>query len=388
MDVPAADNLRGWSGVFFVALLVLGQATQNLSVPLWINRLPEDSCVDAFVLFLIMILWYPVMFFITSVIVNLWKREAPLQFIIKYTRQDHWAIFKTGFFDALNGALVIPASPTDRTPAVVAALIGSTTLLPLILIKHYYLGLPASSTRHYKSREFMLVLVLYFASAYTLVYPTLHHNDTIGPNVYWWLVFFVGSCCGQFYNVQQEKSFKFWSHSSFQEYVGYLFWQTFYLCLWGYALIWMDLIPNFGQAAEQGLPCGLADTFKYSFQQPALAYNILFNVGYYITYIAACFVNTSDALLGTVASVLVTALVTAISYPIAELTPDQSVVEIGLVPLTIFLSAASMYTYSLWSKETGIYKAPSLFNGRNVNADSSSSYSSLDVHPLSESLVG
>lgn len=196
-----------------IALLVAGQVAQGLSIPLWYLRLPTDSCIDIFVTFLIMIVWYPLMFFVTAVVAHAAQGRSPLAFLTKYDRSDHWLILKTGLCDALNGALVIPASPSVRTPPVVGALIGCTTLLPLIVIKHVYLGVSLSSSWvHYKSGTFLLVLLLYSAAAYTIVYPTVLHNEHIGhqvclyynyidiyitniPLMYlmqvrWWLIFF------------------------------------------------------------------------------------------------------------------------------------------------------------------------------------------------------
>lgn len=89
---------------------------------------------------------------------------------------------------------------------------------------------------------------------------------------------------------------------------------------------------------------------------------------YFVTYIAACFVNHTDALVGTVASVLVTCIVTVVSYPIKELTPDKHVISIGLVPLTIVLSAASMYMYMKWTTEARIYRVvPKVHPSTHIN---------------------
>lgn len=337
-----------------LGLMIAGQVTQNISAPLWHDRLPKDTCRDAFVMYLIMISWYPVMFFVTNICINIISKKGNIfGFLTKYSRSEHWQIFNTGLCDALNGALVIPASPTSRTPAVVAALIGSTTLLPMIRIKHFYFGV--KTTKPYNTINFFLVICLYTVSAYTIVYPAAMQPEENKHQLYWWLIFFIGSVFGQFYNVQQELTFKQWELHTFTEFVEYLFWQTFYLFLWGFALIWMDVLPNFGDAHENDLKCSLHDTFQHSFEQPAFTYNALFNLGYYVTYITACVVNKSDALLGTVASVMVTALVTTVSYPSGELTPDKDVVAIGLIPLTLMSSAVSLYMFLRWVETTGVY---------------------------------
>lgn len=175
---------RLFSGMM-IAVLVAGQVAQGLSIPLWYMRLPADSCIDIFVTFLVMIVWYPVMFFVTAVVAHAAQGRAPLAFLSKYDVSDHVLIVKTGLCDALNGALVIPASPSTRVPPVVGALIGCTTLLPLIVIKHVYLGVSLSASWvHYKSGKFLLVLLLYGAAAYTIVYPTVLHNEHIGHQVW------------------------------------------------------------------------------------------------------------------------------------------------------------------------------------------------------------
>jgi hypothetical protein len=179
------------SGIFFyfiVFVMIVGQATQNVSAPLWYGRLDHTNwtshpsknhsgqhdvvsnrggCADAYVMYLIMIIWYPVLFFFTAIGFNLKAGKKPFSFLWRWnTWGEHWTIIKTGLCDALNGALVIPASPSSRTPPVVASLISATTLLPLILIKHYYFGI-RNAREHYFSANFAVVMVLYVCAAYT-----------------------------------------------------------------------------------------------------------------------------------------------------------------------------------------------------------------------------
>ena len=336
-----------------VILSIAGQSMQNLSAPLWHSALPTEACTDAFVMYLVMITWYPIMFFVTSVVIRLAKRQSPLGFVFRFSLRQHGQIILTGLSDALNGALVIPASPSERTPAIVAALIGNTTLLPMIVIKHFFFRVRSLSV--YRHRLFSTTILLYLAATYTLVYPVIHNGAEANAKVLWWLVFFFGAIFGNFYNMQQEKSFKDWKLYLFQDQIEYLFWQTFYLFLWGFALSWMDIIPGFGDAVDRGMACSLRDTFRFSFMGMAFLYNTMFNVGYYITYIAAASVNKSDALIGTVSSIAVTAVVTAVAYPSDVLTPDRSVVMIGLVPLTVLLTALATVSFVLWSRETAAY---------------------------------
>merc|ERR1719245_3037650 len=114
------------------------------------------------------------------------------------------------------------------------------------------------------------------------------------------------------------------------------------------------MIPGFGNvSAECTLWQNYSQTFGHAFTSSALLWNLTFNFGYYFAYMAACHLNKHDALIGVSASTMVTCLVTAISYPIPALTPDTSVVAIGLVPLTIVLSFLAFYIYTVWSEKMG-----------------------------------
>eukprot|EP00301_Raphidiophrys_heterophryoidea_P000441 c10220_g1_i1.p1 GENE.c10220_g1_i1~~c10220_g1_i1.p1 ORF type:complete len:368 (+),score=95.21 c10220_g1_i1:151-1254(+) len=335
-----------------VVAVIIGQTSENLSAPLWINRL--GKCGDPFVTFLITNVWYFPMFFLSSLVFAAWEGQGAFSYLRGYSKQQHLAIFLTGMVDALNGALVIPASPSSRTPAIVASLIGCTTLLPMIIIKHFYFAVPSTSL--YKQAYFVIVVVLYLCSSYTIVYPVFRNSSEINTQVEWWFIFFIGTILGNLYNLQQEKFFKQHNHARMSQFTAYLSWQTLYQAFWAFSLVWLDVIPGFGDADKNGLGCSMKHTFADSFRMPAVSYNIMFNVGYYIAYIGSCIVNRHDALIGVVAFSIISGLVTGVSYPIGELTPDKHVVEIGLVPLTIVLSTVSMVLYELWAKRSGVYE--------------------------------
>ena len=146
-----------------------------------------------------------------------------------------------------------------------------------------------------------------------------------------------------------------------REFLGYLTWQTFYLMLWAYFLFWLNLIPGFGSRTVSDLARCMQYNFARSFTSTSgLGYNTMFNIGYYASYIASCYVNTFDALLGIIASAATTAIVTAISYPVPELTPDKSVIDLWLVPLTLSLSCLAMYFFARWTDSNEPYKLKSL----------------------------
>jgi hypothetical protein len=226
-----------------VFLNVLGQTLENVSIPLWIGSIP--ACSDPFVVFQITTLWYVTMFFLTSTIA-IWYQKGRFitwaDFNI-YDLNDHIWIFSVGFFDALNGALVVPASPAERTPPVITALLSSLSLAFMVPIKYKYLDWYASEEEkkefHYKapntqSENFYLCVLFSVLTVYMVLYPKIAQGDGINAEVYWWLIFWIGMIAGSFYNVQQGRFFKKHHYNKFLQYVIYLTWETFYLmiCAW------------------------------------------------------------------------------------------------------------------------------------------------------------
>eukprot|EP00798_Chlamydomonas_sp_ICE-L_P031638 gene31638-6833_t len=367
---------------------ILGQALQNLSLPMWFASMDPKLFPhrDAFMMLMVIAMWYPPMFFVSACVARLRAGRPVLGFIHKFSTEQQITLSLTGLSNVLAGVFIITSSPSDRTPAIIASLIATTTMLPMIVIKHFYFEV--SGVKLYKERMFGIMLTTYLCASYTIIYPLLGKEEGLGGStqVWWWIAYFIGAIFANFYNIQQvevrddpdhrgshtvnkvfgystgqEYSFKLWDHhESMTDYFEYLFYQTSHMCLWGWALVWLDLVPGLGSAhGVQGLMLAVYDTFAASFYSPALNYNASFNISLYVSYIVCCYINKADALIGTLINVAVPAIVAAISYPIDALTPDRSVVMIGLVPLTIALFGLSTFAYDVWSREQRPYDGPS-----------------------------
>ena len=202
-----------------VSIVIVGQATQNIASPLWFDAVnatdyatnstggldgKETSwldCADPFIMFEIMCLWYFPLFFVTAAVANVASGRHPFSFMWAYSLRQHLIIATTGLSDGLNGALVITACPSERTPAIIASLIGNLGLLPLVAIKHFYFRVRDCSV--YCRPRFLVAALLYLLASYTLVYPELQRAHGDYSQYWWWIVFFVGSVFGGFYNMQQ-----------------------------------------------------------------------------------------------------------------------------------------------------------------------------------------
>jgi hypothetical protein len=51
-----------WKQWLLLTVNITGMVIQNLTIPLWASALPAKSCVDPYVIFLITVMWYPVVF--------------------------------------------------------------------------------------------------------------------------------------------------------------------------------------------------------------------------------------------------------------------------------------------------------------------------------------
>jgi hypothetical protein len=225
----------------------------------------------------------------------------------------------------------------------------------MVFVKHYYMRwngvIGYDDFKDYWTPNLYQCFIYTILSTYLMMYPTIVSNSGINLKIYWWAIFFVGMIFGSFYNVQQERFFKKHGVTELLDYIIYLFWETLYLCIWGYIFTPLNFIPGYGYTTPENASCNYLHTFKQSFTTAAFGYNAMFNIGYYFAFIASCYINKEDALIGTATMLITNALIIIISYPIDKLTPDRSVVEIGLLPVTFFLGSMATVMYALWSEQ-------------------------------------
>ena len=199
-------------------------------------------------------------------------------------------------------------------------------------------------------------MVMYVVAGYTLLYPSFF-EETGGARgaVGWWVVFFVGAVLGGVFNVQQERFFRKHGHTTTYQYMGYVFWQTLYRMIVGHALLWVDLLPSVGSAnSTAAFAAHYAYTWRVSHEWPTLGFNALYNAGYFVTYVAACFVNTRDAFIGVFDAAAVSSVVVGLTYLIPPLRPATDA-GLGLVPVTVVLSALSIVFYNRWVQKENPY---------------------------------
>ena len=126
--------------VVFAFLAVIGQVTQNVSLPLWVNSAQTNCSIvngTAVVSGEAMGPYFVLTFASLSFVVLFGTFTLVSLPFGAVTKEDlafpQWLLFLVGFFDSLNGVLVVFASPPVRTAPFLQAVL-SNFLVPLTII--------------------------------------------------------------------------------------------------------------------------------------------------------------------------------------------------------------------------------------------------------------
>lgn len=146
--------------LLFAGAAVIGQVGQNVSLPLWISATDSFSnpnCsgynenssntsappqMDAYFVLSSATISFVVIFGISLLVVllvqyllNTFSTEKRYSFITMHNdvRFPQWQLMLIGFFDALNGILVVFASPPTRTAPFLQAILSNVSI-PLIIV--------------------------------------------------------------------------------------------------------------------------------------------------------------------------------------------------------------------------------------------------------------
>ena len=121
------------ANLFFAFLVVAGQVGQNVSLPLWVDSTNGNSSgptVDSYFVLSFASLSFVVIFGLGTLLIRVF---SPQDLGETERRFPHRLLFLVGFFDALNGLLVVFASKGARTPPYLQAILGNF-LIPLTVL--------------------------------------------------------------------------------------------------------------------------------------------------------------------------------------------------------------------------------------------------------------
>ncbi|XP_020900571.1 uncharacterized protein LOC110239198 [Exaiptasia diaphana] len=169
-------------------------------------------------------------------------------------RFPHKLLFAIGLCDALNGALVVFASPPSRTAPYLQAILGNFSI-PLTILARFIILKKKPTQRKFVCG--MMILMSLFICMLPSIFPKQldpykKHEEGQGASgiagVLWPLCFMFGFAPGTLMYVIEEKVLKMQDSQSLQRIniVYFLFWQSVYQLFSVLLMFWVDVIPGYG----------------------------------------------------------------------------------------------------------------------------------------------
>jgi len=122
-----------WANLFFAFVVLASKVGENVSLPLWIDSTNGNTSappVDSYFVLSFSSILFTAIYGIGTLFIRIFMPKN-----LGETERNfpHLLFFLVGFFDALNGTLVVFASKGSRTPPYLQAILGNF-LIPLTVL--------------------------------------------------------------------------------------------------------------------------------------------------------------------------------------------------------------------------------------------------------------
>ena len=204
--------------ILYSVLTVAGQSAENISIIFWIDAMKAagDSKPLNYAILINTAIAYTAFFWLCVFVYHCFSRQRspahkPWQ-PIWYDRETLKTCIVIGFANALNGFFVVYASDAKRTPAILQALLGNTTVLFALPFHRYYL---AEKRNYCQVVPITAIGLLVLATVISLI-PTLQDlasgkssmSFTGSAGALWPFIFLAGQGCAAWYLVLQSKALR------------------------------------------------------------------------------------------------------------------------------------------------------------------------------------
>ena len=276
-----------------------------------------------------------------------------------------------GLLNIANGFLIVYASPPDRTPPLIQAVLQNSGVLFAVPASKLVLG----DRKAYCARAPLAAGALVAASIGVSVLPTVLAGvggEFSGGAARWaWIaIYLIGIAPGAAYNVVQQlfliragalapgASRLTVARSSLRA----LFYCNLAQLLWLLALWWVDVLPWFGASAHVAdfsnntrfsLRCslGLEDCGLAQFGVVPAVWAGAFAAGYCVSYIGSVLLNRESAAFNMLAAVITTAL-TSLYFLLPGTNPASSTTPLWSVLSALVLSLSGLVLWKRWEAST------------------------------------
>lgn len=358
--------------VFLVFCNVAGQAAENISVIFWVGDLMKYGAGGPYFILFVLCAFFPVFFGICLLIAT-WRNRKSVgwsPFILD--RRLHRLMFIIGFYNAINGFLILYASPAQRTPPIVQGILGNSGLLVSAIGSKFILK---KGNNYFRPLPILSGIFILGAILLSIAPDFAHgHTKFSGTKTVWWSICFgLGFVPGVLYNTYQEKvchepkfnrlipSTLVWTQSFCILFWGCL-WLFFFICI-GFGI---DLIPGFGFSTihtfgnhfQKGFECnfsmvdGLAGTDGSC--SKTFLYGAIFFFGYVLSYVAACKLNRESTDFNMVTQIFVAPVVVIFWIIFKDLDPSSERTPAWSVYPALILTVIGAILWKWWERKNNI----------------------------------
>lgn len=246
MSWYALDQTKSSLGVRASILLavgvILGQTGQGVTLPIFADSIGAAGSTPYFVV------WFASLAFV----VILGAVNAVMQMISPRDREAKPGMLTLdfqkgpiviGLCDALNGMMVVFASPSSRTPPYLQALLGNFTVPLTIIVR-------AALLRKTPRPRQILVAAMVFSGLFVSLIPSIFGSvgsDATGSgSLIWSIWFMLGFLPAVFMNVIEEDSLV--KEHSETNVTTFVFWLNFWQLVFVSIFFWVDIVPGYGMS--------------------------------------------------------------------------------------------------------------------------------------------
>jgi hypothetical protein len=318
---------------------IISLAGQSVTLPLFVNSFDDgDHHANPYFVLLFSSIAF-MMFFFTLATYQHFKYGKPLKASITMQAQ----FLKIGALNALNGILVVYASPPSRTPVDLQSILVQS-ILPYTFISSYFIK--GEVPQKFQSIGASTVA---FGIAISLI-PVFMSLANIGDfsfkNLIWCAVFLAGNLPAALCNVYQDSTLK--TYDGEIEIIQLLAWSSLYQLIVMVCAYWTGFVPGFGFSSS---PSEFTSEMKYSigcyFGECSGTWfiGLVFTIFYIITYI-------TTGVLVKYRTANYTTLLNSISVSVAItfwiLFPKLNDRTIGPIEITCDYVSAALVCFGIW----------------------------------------
>eukprot|EP00438_Fugacium_kawagutii_P002758 Skav202242 [mRNA] locus=scaffold1417:124358:126530:+ [translate_table: standard] len=218
--------------------MIVGQVMQNVALPVLADSIGQAGGSPYFVV------WFACLSFVVlfgaAILLRSLKGGLCSRSALLLSREAQKDVWKVGFYNALNGMMVVFSSPSTRTAPFLQAILGNFMIPITVLVRIWFMKV-------YPCKWEVLAAMVVLCGVFISVYPTMVHRSESGGSIFWPLCFMAGFIPAAFMNVTEESALSQNQNARMGIFVFWLnFWQLVFVSLF----FWVDVIPGYGMSPD------------------------------------------------------------------------------------------------------------------------------------------